>query len=252
MDFIGKKVIVTGGSRSIGRQIALDFAEQGAQVCIGYTKNKTQADETLALLREKNQQDHAAICADFSHQDQITSFADKALAHLGQVDILVNNAGMIFRERLLDISFEQMQQIFQINTLAPLYLSQLCAKNMIAHQTKGCIVSISSIASLKTSPYGIGYAASKAALNKWTKNAALDLSEYGIRVNAVAPGIIGTGMNENQASLDPKKWRERTQGIPLQRAGSPDDIAPMVLYLASEKASWITGKVIEIDGGVNL
>lgn len=250
MEFANKKVLVTGGSRSIGRQIALDFAEQGAQVLIGYTQNKTQADETVKSLNQKNTQAQSkAICADFSDADQIATFANEAIAYLGHIDILVNNAGIIFRETLLDLSFTQMQQIFQINTIAPLYLSQLCAKDMIANDIKGSMINISSMASIKTSAYGIAYAASKAALNKWTKNAALDLSAYGIRVNAVSPGIIGTGMNENQARLAPEAWHKRTKDIPLQRPGTPDDIASMVLYLASKKASWVTGKVIEVDGG---
>ena len=250
MDFLNKKVIITGAYRSIGQQIALDLASKGAEVLISYRNHKASAEQTVKQLNEKHIHKTAyALHADFSTMENIAAFAKQALKHLGHVDILINNAGIMMRERLLDLAPENMQTVFQTNTIAPLYLSQLCAKNMIQHNINGCIINISSIAGTHTVPKGIGYAASKAAMNKWTQNAALDLSEYGIRVNAVAPGIVQAGMNESEAANNPESWHKRTKDIPLKRTGIPEDIASMVLYLASEKANWITGKVIEVDGG---
>ncbi len=193
--------------------------------------------------------DGQAIYADFSHMDHVTTFAEQAIAYLGNVDVLINNAGMACRETLLALSPEKMQRVFQVNSISPLYLSQLCAKNMIEKQNKGVIINISSISANITMPKGIGYGSSKAALNKWTKHAALDLAKYGIRVNTVAPGVVQAGMNQDTATSNPELWKYYTSHIPLQRPGTPIDIANMVLFLASQKADWITGKVFEVDGG---
>ncbi|MCW8445496.1 SDR family oxidoreductase [Fluoribacter gormanii] len=248
MDFKEKKVIVTGANRSIGQRIALAFAEQGADVVISYHSDEKGAEETVQSIKAIGG-NAKAFYADFSKMDDVLSFAEQALAYLGSVDILVNNAGMLCRETLFELPPEKMQQVFQVNTISPLYLSQLCAKNMVERENKGCILNISSISGIMTMPKGIGYGASKAALNKWTKHAALDLAKYGIRVNTIAPGVIEAGMNEDTAASNPELWQYYLSSIPLQRAGTPSDIANMVLFLASEKANWITGKVFAVDGG---
>lgn len=248
MNFINKKVIVTGANRSIGQKIALAFAEQGADVAISYRSDALGAEQTTQLIKEKARSAQA-IYADFAEMDQVFNFAQQAINYLGHVDILVNNAGMLCRETLMELSPEKMQEVFQVNTIAPLYLTQLCAKDMIVKETKGCIINISSIGGVLTMPKGIGYGASKAALNKWTKNAALNLAEYGIRVNTIAPGVIEAGMNEDTAKNNPELWQYYLRNIPLHTPGAPQDIADMTLFLASEKARWITGKIFEVDGG---
>ena len=247
MDFKDKKIIVTGANRSMGRKMALSFAEQGADVVISYRSDAAGAEKTVEAIKALGCQAWA-IHSDFSDLQQVAAFAEAAIAHLGHVDILINNAGMLCRETLLELSPEKMQTVFQVNTVAPLYLLQLCAKHMIQEKIKGCIINISSIGASTTFPRGIGYAASKAAMNKWTQNAALDLAGHGIRVNAIAPGVIKAGMNEDTALTDPALWKARISDIPLQRAGTVEDIAHMVLYLASDKAAWITGKIFEVDG----
>jgi NAD(P)-dependent dehydrogenase (short-subunit alcohol dehydrogenase family) len=248
MKFLNKKLIITGANRGIGRKMAVAFAEQGADVVISYRSDQSGAEETLKAI-EAAGRNALAFYADFSQMDHVADFAEKAIAHLGHVDILINNAGMLCRETLFELSPNKMQQVFQVNTISPLYLLQLCAKNMIERKTKGCILNISSIGALTTMPKGIGYAASKAAMNKWTENAALDLAEHGIRVNAIAPGVIEAGMNQNTATSDPELWNYYTSNIPLKRTGTPDDIANMAIFLASDKAAWVTGKVFEVDGG---
>lgn len=190
-----------------------------------------------------------AFYADFSQMENIAAFAAQVIAALGRVDVLINNAGMGGRDTLLELTPQKMQQFFQTNTIAPLYLSQLCAKNMIEHNIAGCIINISTISASMTMPMGIGYAASKAALNKWTQNAALDLAQYNIRVNTIAPGVIQSGLNQNTEINNPQLWQTFLSSIPLKRPGTPQDIANMALFLASEECSWITGKIIEVDGG---
>ena len=248
LSFKSKKIIVTGANRSIGRNIALDFAKQGADVVISYRSDKEGALETLDLIKSYSSKS-TALYADFLDNANVEKFAVEAIGALGGIDILINNAGMLARETLFELSPEKMQQVFQVNTIAPLYLTKLCSENMIKNSTKGCIINISSIAGSSTMPKGIGYASSKAALNKWTQNAALNLAQYGVRVNAVLPGVIEAGMNQSTSTSDPELWKNYMHQIPLQRAGTPQDIANMVLFLASDKAQWITGKNFEVDGG---
>ncbi|CAM2852264.1 short-chain dehydrogenases/reductases family protein [Legionella steigerwaltii] len=248
MDFKKKKVIVTGANRSIGQRIAIAFAEQGADVVISYRSDAQGAEETIQAIKAlgRNAQ---AFYADFAQMEHVATFAKKAIGYLDGVDILVNNAGMLCRETLFELPPEKMQQVFQVNAISPLYLAQLCAKNMMEKENKGCILNISSISGIMTMTKGIGYGSSKAALNKWTKHAALDLAKHGIRVNAIAPGVIEAGMNEDTATSNPELWQYYVSNIPLQKPGTPNDIANMALFLASEKANWITGKVFEVDGG---
>lgn len=248
MDFLNKKIIITGANRSIGREMAQVFAKQGADIVISYRGDKAGAEQTSKQVKAMKR-DCVAFYADFSNMENVAAFAEQAIAHLGHVDVLINNAGMLCRETLFELPPEKMQLVFQVNTIAPLYLSQLCAKNMMEQNIKGCIINISSIAGTMTWQKSIGYSASKAAMNKWTQNAALNLAEYGIRINTIAPGVIESGMNQDTATINPDLWDYFTRNIPLKRAGTPEDIANMALFLASEKASWITGKIFEVDGG---
>ncbi len=249
MQFLNKKVIVTGANRSMGQAMAIAFAKQGADVAISYRSDQVGAKETLEAIKTAGRQAWA-FYSDFSTIENVAAFAKQAIAALGQVDVLINNAGILCRETILELSPEKMQEVFQINTIAPFYLLQLCVKNMIQHHVKGSIINISSVSGGSIClPKRTGYAASKAAVNKFTQNAALDLGEYGIRVNAIAPGVIEAGMNEHTAKTNPELWHERLSDIPLKRAGKPEDIANMALYLASDKANWITGKIFEVDGG---
>lgn len=251
MDFLNKKVIVTGANRSMGAKIALSFAAQGADVVISYRSDKAGAENVVNNIKKLGR-NAAALYADFSQMENVAAFAKESLEHLGHIDILVNNAGMLCRETLFELSPEKMQKVFQVNTISPLYLLQLCTKHMIENHIKGCVLNISSISGILTMPKGIGYAASKAAMNKWTQNAALNLAEHGIRVNTIAPGVIASGMNENTAESNPELWDYYLKNIPLKKPGSPEDIANMVLFLASDKARWITGKIFEVDGGHSL
>lgn len=248
MKLAGKNAIVTGANRSFGRCMAQALAEQGANVVISYRSDEAGAMQTLELIQPYGHK-ATAFYADFSDPTQVNIFGEKAIAFLGGVDMLVNNAGVGNRDEFLDVTPEAMAAVYQINVIAPLQLAQICARHMIAYQTKGRIVNISSIVALCTFAHGVAYASSKAAMNKSTQNIALDLAKHGICVNAVAPGVIESGLNETTAETNPALWEKYFSQIPLQRAGTPEDVTSMVLFLLSEQASWITGKVFPVDGG---
>ena len=156
---------------------------------------------------------------------------------------------MLNRKLFFEITPDELHNILSVNTVAPFYLLQLCAKNMLENTIKGNIVNISSIAGISTFSRGLAYATSKAAVNKFTQNSALELAKHGIRVNTVAPGVIEAGMNAETKSNNPELWQEYQQKIPLSRTGIPEDVAEAVLFLASDSANWVTGKVLEVDGG---
>ena len=248
MLFENKKVLVTGAGRSIGAAIAIGFAKAGADVMLTYRHNQSGIEDTV---QQAVTYGHVVktLQADFTTNAAVKACAEHVLSQFGVPDIVINNAAMNARSRFLDIDIDDFAQLLQVNTLAPFYLSQCLVKAMIADQIKGHIINISSIAGTTTLARGIAYATSKAALNKWTKNAALDLASHGIRVNAVAPGAIQAGMNATTAQENPEGWQTSLSRIPLGRAGRPQDIADMVLFLASDAADWVTGKVYEVDGG---
>lgn len=248
MLFKNKKVIVTGAGQSIGRKIAEQFANEGADVLISYRSNESGAQEVVRAIKKLGVRGFS-LAADFSQIGATEHFFKAALDLLGSVDILINNAGMLSRETLLTFEAPALQTVYQVNTLAPLILTQHCAQHMIKNNVSGAIVNISSISGKVTMKKGIGYASSKAALNKWTENAAIDLAPYGIRVNAVAPGVVESGMNATTKVDNPDLWQYYEERIPLGKMGAPSDIAPLVLFLASHQANWITGKIFDVDGG---
>lgn len=248
MKFKDKKVIVTGAGRSIGKTIALDLAREGADIVISYRSNEPGAAATVEEIKRLGRQ-ACCIHADFSNNKEVDAFAHQAIDFLGHVDCLVNNAGMLFRDKFLEITPENLSTVYQVNTIAPFYLMQMVAKDMIAKKVKGSIVNISSIAGTFTFTQGLGYASSKAAMNKMTQNAALELAPHQIRVNVVAPGVIEAGMNETTATTNPELWAKYCQGIPLNRPGTPKDISQATCFLLSDDANWMTGKIIEVDGG---
>ena len=248
MLFENKKVIVTGAGQSIGRKIAEQFAGEGADVLISYRSNESNAQEVVAAINKTGVRGFS-LAADFAQNGAVEHFFKTALNLLGSVDILINNAGVLSRETLLTLEPAKLQTVYQVNTLAPLILAQHCALHMIENKVSGGIINISSISGQVTMKKGIAYASSKAALNKWTENAAIDLAPFGIRVNAVAPGVVESGMNATTKTDNPELWQYYQQRIPLGKMGAPTDIASMVLYLASHQADWITGKIFDVDGG---
>lgn len=244
----GKKAIVTGANRSMGQAIAIALAKEGADVVISYRSDEQGAGKTVAAI-EKTGRLGKCFYADFSDPQAADKFVEQAISTLGGIDILINNAAMLAREILFEITPELFSKVMQVNTLSPFRLTQLCTKHMLDNNVQGSVVNISSISATRTAMRGAVYSASKAAVNKLTQNNAKELAAHGIRVNAILPGVIKAGMNEDTAKKDAVLWAEYLAGIPMVRTGTADDVCKAVLFFASDDASWITGKILEVDGG---
>lgn len=240
MKLLGKKAIVTGANRSIGKAIAITFAKEGADVVISYRSDEKGAKETTNAIEQLGRLG-IGFFADFSQTEGVRHFFHQALDYLGCVDILVNNAGGYDTSSFLDLDIDKFESVLRISLSAPMLLTQLVAQNMIQEDIKGAIINISSISGNRPFSNRVAHSTAKAGLNMLTQSTALELAQYNIRVNAIAPGATSY---ENEVQNDDK--------IPLKRRGIPIDLALAALYLASEESSWITGQIMTIDGGQSL
>lgn len=235
-----KKAIVTGANRSIGQAIAIAFAREGADVVISYRTDEKGAQATVEAIKKLGH-DAKAIQADFTQLDGIEHFFKQALYFLGSVDILVNNAAAYNTSEFLLLNVNDFEHLLKVNVTAPMILTQLVTKQMIADHVDGKIINISSISGERPYPNRVAHSTAKAALNMLTKSTALELAKYRIRVNAIAPGATPYEGDSSEST-----------GIPLNRTGTPEDQASAALHLASDESSWMTGQVITIDGGQSL
>jgi len=244
--------MVTGASRGIGRATALSFAREGAKVVVNYHREKIKAEDVVEEIETRGGTS-LAIQADVGDRRAVESMVEEALEELGAIDILVNNAGVAMgRGSLLEFKEEEFDPMWRVNVKGVLHCSRAVAPYMIERRY-GKIVNIASVAGLGTAllPGNMLYASTKAAVIILTKRLALELGQYGINVNAIAPGLIQTDM-----SLGHRTPEERARRISyfkeksiLQRIGEPEDIANASLFLASDESSFITGQVITVDGG---
>jgi len=243
LSFSGKNVVVTGASRGIGRSIALGFATSGANVSI-CARGAEALKKTEAELEEKGNKVHAAVC-DLADGAAVTRYINDAAAALGGIDVLVNNAsgfGSTDNEDGWRISID-------VDLMASVRASQ--AAQPFLEKAGGSIIHISSIAGLRSSARFPPYGAVKAALIQYTRNQALRFAKKKIRVNCIAPGSIEFegGVWGNAKTQNPALYKSVLDGIPSGRLGRPEEIANVVLFLASDLASWITGQTIAVDGG---
>lgn len=244
MKLFGKKAIVTGGNRSIGKAIAIAYANEGADVVVSYRTDEKGASETIKEI-QKLGRSCKAIYADFSHLKETEVFFNHALEFLGRVDILVNNAAGYDTSPFLELKADQFENLLKIGVIAPMRLTQLAAQHMIKENISGNIINISAISGIRPYPNRTAHSAAKAALNMLTQSTALELAPHNIRVNAIAPGATPydeSTIYQNAAIMN----------IPLKRAGTANEQAQAAVYLASEDASWITGQILIIDGGQSL
>lgn len=246
--FEGKKVLVTGGSRGIGRAISIAFAKEGADVLISYCKSKQEAIETVSEIH-RNGNYASCLQIDLSNRNETHKFIDRAMIELGHIDVLINNAGALTRHTFLDVPEKELERIIEINLLAPFILTQNVAKEMIKHEIKGSIINIGSISSEKASYSLPHYEMAKAGLLMMTKSASLALGPYGIRVNSIQPGLTETDINNDLRKDGKSNWKGKIESIPLGRVGKPQDHIGAVLFLASDESSWMTGASMIIDGG---
>ena len=243
----GKVALVTGASRGIGRAIAVRLASLGAVVAINYNGSEAKAEEVRteieaaggkAFLIQANVADAAAVQRMF---EEIFTREDR-------LDILVNNAGITRDALLIGMKEAQFDEVLQTNLYGAYYCMQQAAKKML-RQKSGRIINISSYSGLHGNAGQMNYSAAKAGLVGMTKTAARELGSRGITVNAVAPGFIDTDMT---AVLSDKSKDAILSGVPLGRMGSADDIASAVVFLAGDEASYITGQVLSVDGGLSI
>jgi NAD(P)-dependent dehydrogenase (short-subunit alcohol dehydrogenase family) len=241
MEFENKIALVTGASSGIGRATAIAFADAGATVA------------GVARRKEKLQELHKNIhpfAADLTNPEQTKDCVQSIIKSLGAIDVVVHAAGIIGSGSIETVTLEQWDEMMNINLRSIFHLTQLCLAELI--NRKGNIVCVSSVAGLRSFPGILAYSVSKAALDQFTRCTALELASKGVRVNAVNPGVVVTqlhrsgGMQEEQYQA----FLERsTTTHPLGRVGTADEIANLILFLASSKASWITGLTASIDGG---
>ncbi|MDO4273655.1 MAG: 3-oxoacyl-[acyl-carrier-protein] reductase [Eubacteriales bacterium] len=242
---VGKVALVTGAGKGIGRAIALALAKEGAVVAVNYQSSREAALETLRLIQEK-QGTGEIICCDVSDHEAVRSMVDGLIARYGRLDILVNNAGVARDGLLARMTQEDFSKVIETNLMGTFYTIRYTARQMV-RQKEGRIINITSVTGITGNAGQANYAASKAGIIGLTKTAAKELARKGITVNAVAPGFIRTDM---AAAVPEQILTKAINTVPMGRIGEPEEVADLVAYLASEKAAYITGQVICIDGGM--
>jgi 3-oxoacyl-[acyl-carrier protein] reductase len=243
-DFNQKVVFITGGSRGIGRACAIAFANLGAQVVFGYAGNEAAASETLALLRAKGK----AIRFDIADTASCAKAVESVIAEFGRLDVLVNNAGIAVDGLVVRTKDEDWDKQLDINLKGAFALIRAAARPMIK-QRGGAIVNLTSVVGETGNAGQVAYSASKAGLIGLTKSVARELASRNIRVNAVSPGLIETDMTSRLSAETRGKMIEE---IPLSRLGVAVEIANAVVFLASDEASYITGEVLRVNGGMYM
>jgi gluconate 5-dehydrogenase len=249
-DLRGRAALVTGGGRGIGRHLALGLAEAGADVFVA-SRKLASCEETAAAVRALGRRG-VALGADVSKPDEIERLVEGVLAETERLHVLVNNAGAIWGAPTLDYPLEGWDKVFAVNVRGLWLLSQRVARHM-REAGGGAIVHVSSISGLRgdfeRDQPAIAYNASKGAVITLTKDMAVKLAPYGIRVNGIAPGPFLTGMMSH-ISADPEALRNFHERVPLGRSGEEDDIKGAVVFLASEASRFVTGHTLVVDGGM--
>ncbi|WP_029320399.1 3-oxoacyl-[acyl-carrier-protein] reductase [Butyrivibrio sp. AE3004] len=243
-----RTVIVTGGSRGIGRELAISFSKKNYNVVISYAGNEGAAAETKALCKENGAADVLTFKGDVSDENACEELVKTAMEKYGQVDVLVNNAGITRDGLLARMSAEDFDNVIATNLRGAFLMSRFVTKPMMK-QRYGRIINISSVVGVHGNAGQANYSASKAGLIGMTKSIAKELASRNITVNAVAPGMIETDMTD--ALTDAQK-ESINSSIPVKRMGTPADIANAVLFLADENSSYITGHVLAVDGGMGI
>lgn len=247
MKLTGKTALVTGGSRGIGRAIALALAIEGANVIINYTSNEESAAKVVEEIESLNVK-AVAVKANVSNVEEINKMMDKIEETFGGVDILVNNAGVTRDNLFIRMKEEDWDQVMDINLKGVFLCSKAVVRKMIK-QKYGRIINLSSVVGVVGNPGQANYCASKAGVIGFTKSLAKEIAVKNITVNAIAPGFIETDMTK----VLPENVKESMlEVIPMKKYGKPEDIANLVVFLSSEDANYITGQVINVDGGMAM
>ena len=243
--FEGKTAIVTGASRGIGREIALQLAQEGAKVAVNYSGSKDKADEVVQQIKDTGGEAFA-IQADVSNSDSVKTMVDMTIETFGSIDILVNNAGITKDNLLVRMKEDEWDDVININ-LKGVFLCTKGVSRQMMRQRAGKIVNVASIVGVSGNAGQANYVAAKAGVIGFTKTTAQELAARNINVNAVAPGFITTDMTD---ALDETMKNQMLANIPLGKLGSPENVAKTVMFLLSDDAAYITGQTIHVDGGM--
>lgn len=241
----GKTALVTGASKGIGRSIALKYAEHGANVAFTYLSSVEQGQALEAELASKGVK-AKGYRSDASDYAQAEKLINDVVAEFGTLDVLINNAGITQDTLLLRMSEEQWDKVINVNLKSCFNTVKAATKPMMK-QKSGSIINMTSVVGLKGNAGQANYAASKAGIIGFTKSVALEMGSRGIRSNAIAPGFIETEMT---AVLDPKTVQGWRDAIPLKRGGRPDDVADACVFLGCDMSTYISGQVLQVDGGM--
>lgn len=246
--FEDKVVWVTGSSTGIGRSIATRFAEFGARVVVHGNNNVNEAEQTFSEVKKLGNE-ALLVLGDVTDPNQVSEMINKISDQFGKIDILINNAGtMVKRSKIEDLEFATWQKIFDINVSSIFHVTK-AALPLLKKVDNGIVINTTSIAARNGGGGGsVAYAAAKGAVSTLTRGLAKELLEYNIRVNGIAPGVIGTPFHERYSSSE--LLDKMTSQIPLGRVGVPEDIAGVALFLASDYSSYLVGEIIEANGGM--
>jgi 3-oxoacyl-[acyl-carrier protein] reductase len=243
----GKIAYITGANRGIGRIIALEFGKHGAKVALTHRAEKCREDaEKVAEEIKAMGTDAIAIQADASSMEETQAAIDKVVETWGRIDIVVNNAGITRDTLLLRMNEEQFNEVVNVNLNSCFYSTKAALRTML-RQRSGCFINISSIVGQSGNAGQANYAASKAGIIGFTKSVAKEVASRSIRANAICPGFIATEMTEKIPEDDIKNW---LTNIPLNRPGTPEDVANLCVFLGSDMSSYITGQAINVAGGM--
>lgn len=243
-DLVGKVALVTGASRGIGKAIAKELAKNGASVIINYSKDDEGANSTLMEIEELGGY-AKVIKKNIANKDNCQELIKEVIDTFGKIDILINNAAKSEIGLFIDANDDSFESLINTNLLAPMYLSKYALNYMIS-KGSGNIINISSIWGETGASCEVVYSTTKGGLNLFTKSLAKEVAPFGIRVNAIAPGVINTEMNSFLSEDEKMKLIEE---IPMGRFGNGDEVANTVVFLCQNDISYLTGQIIKIDGG---
>jgi len=242
-----KVALVTGGSRGIGYAICEAYVQEGARVAVCGSRIETAQKAVDCLLAQYPKADLMPLGAGASDGGQIRAAVEAVIQRWGRIDILVNNAGVTSAKSILDTTDEEFEEMIEINLCGPFRFTREAARHM-KEQGGGSIINTSSMVGLYGGTHQAGYGSSKSAINGLTKSCAKELGPFGIRVNAVAPGVVGTDMVS--AAFTDQMMQAMKAMTPLRRMAEPKELAGAYVYLASDEASFTTGAILSVDGGI--
>lgn len=243
-----KVALVTGSDSGIGRGIALQLAKEGASIVVNYAHAKDKADAVQKELENLGAK-VLVVQADISQYQQAVGLVQQAVEHFGRLDILVNNAGMEIHSPFLDVTEEQYDKVMSVDIKGPFFVAQAAAKIMVEQKAPGRIINISSVHEDLPMPQNVPYCVAKGGLRMLMRTICLELAPYNITVNNIGPGAIDTPIDAD-VKADPVKFKALLDEIPFHRMGQPEEVGSLVLYLASDAASYVTGSTFFIDGGL--